>query len=57
MAVRPEPLNRPKLPPLGRDPQAVRDRLDALEALLDWIAPCVAVIALALMMRRREAQR
>ena len=30
MAVRPEPLKRPKLPPLGRDPQAVRERLDAL---------------------------
>jgi hypothetical protein len=35
MAVRPEPLKRPKLPPLGRDPQAIRDRLDSMEALLE----------------------
>ena len=35
MAIRPEPLNRSPVPPLGRDPQAVRERLEALEALLE----------------------
>jgi hypothetical protein len=35
MAIRPEPLNRSPLPPLGRDPQAVRERLEALEGLLE----------------------
>ena len=35
MTIRPEPLNRSPLPPLGRDPQAVRERLEALEGLLE----------------------
>ncbi len=35
MAIRPEPLNQPKLPPVGRDPQAVRERLESLERLLE----------------------
>ena len=35
MAVRPDKLKRPTLPPFGRDPQSVRDRLDSLEALLE----------------------
>lgn len=35
MPIRPEPLNRPTLPPLGRDPQAVRQRMEALEQVLE----------------------
>ena len=35
MAIRPEPLNRSPLPPLGRDPQAVRERLERLEGLME----------------------
>lgn len=35
MPIRPEPLNRPALPPLGRDPQAVRERMEALEQVLE----------------------
>lgn len=35
MAIRPEPLNRSTMPPLGRDPQAVRERLEALEGVLE----------------------
>ncbi len=35
MAIRPEPFNPRAMPPLGRDPQAVRERLEALEAVLE----------------------
>ena len=35
MAVRPEKLTRPVIPPLGREPQAVRERMEALEKLLE----------------------
>lgn len=35
MAVRPEPYRKPTLPPLDCSPQAVRERLDALEHLLE----------------------
>lgn len=35
MSIRPEPLDRSKLPPLGRDPQAVRERMEALEGVLE----------------------
>jgi len=35
MAVRPDKLTRPALPPLGREPQAVRERMEALEKLLE----------------------
>ena len=35
MAIRPEKLPRPGMPPLGRDPQAVRERMESLERLLE----------------------
>lgn len=35
MAVRPEKMARPKLPPMGRDPQEVRARMEALEHALE----------------------
>ena len=35
MAVRPDKLTRSGLPPLGRDPQAVRERMEALERVLE----------------------
>lgn len=34
MTIRPEPMKR-SLPPLGRDPQSVRERMEALEGLLE----------------------
>ncbi|MCW3798235.1 DUF4112 domain-containing protein [Sphingomonas sp. BN140010] len=35
MAVRPDKFTRPVLPPLGREPQDVRERMEALEKLLE----------------------
>ncbi len=35
MAVRPEPLNKSIKLPLGRDPQATRQRIEALEAVME----------------------
>lgn len=35
MSVRPQPFDRSALPSLGRDPQAVRERMEALEHLLE----------------------
>jgi hypothetical protein len=35
MAIRPEPLKRSSMPPLGRDPQAVRERLEGLERVME----------------------
>jgi hypothetical protein len=35
MAVRPEPLNKSIKLPLGRDPQAIRQRIEALEAVME----------------------
>lgn len=36
MAIRPEPMTR-TLPPLGRNPQAVRQRMEALEQVLEGL--------------------
>jgi hypothetical protein len=37
MSVRPQAFDRSRLPPLGREPQAVRERMEALEQLLEGL--------------------